>query len=87
MDLCAQALEEKYDSLRDKLLSDALMRQLGEAEWQALSEQERQRRLMMLKLKEKQLRKQGNGWVGVKHVNGKSQVRYEAVIWTCADLL
>ena len=32
---------------------------MGEAEWNRLSEQERQRRLMELKLKERKLRREG----------------------------
>ena len=33
--------------------------QMGETEWNLLSEKERQRRLMELKLKERQLRREG----------------------------
>ncbi|PFX16028.1 hypothetical protein AWC38_SpisGene19720 [Stylophora pistillata] len=54
-----QALEEKYDALRDKLLLDALEKQMGAAEWAHLSEQERQARLAKLKLQERRLRQQG----------------------------
>ena len=62
-DALLSALDEKYDALRDKLLLEALMAQLGEAEWGQLSEQERQRRLMLLKLKEKRLRRDGEGFI------------------------
>ena len=55
----SQALDEKYDALRDKLLLEALMAQMSEAEWKKLSEEERQRLLMELRLKEKRLRQQG----------------------------
>ncbi|XP_052249024.1 uncharacterized protein LOC127856876 isoform X2 [Dreissena polymorpha] len=54
-----EALEGKYDALRDKLLAEALMKELGESEWNRLSEKERQRRILQLKLKERQLRKSG----------------------------
>ncbi|XP_048257437.1 uncharacterized protein LOC124116969 isoform X2 [Haliotis rufescens] len=54
-----QAVDEKYDALNDKLLMEALISELGEANWLRLSEKERQRRLMELKLKQRQLRKQG----------------------------
>ena len=54
-----QALDDKYDTLRDKLLSEALMRQMGEEEWRRLSERERQERLMKLKLEERRLRQEG----------------------------
>jgi len=54
-----KALDQKYDALKDKLLLEALKKQLGDAEWAALSEQERQRRLVKLKLEERRLRKEG----------------------------
>lgn len=54
-----KALEDKYDALRDKLLLEALEKQLGAAEWARLSEQERQTRLAKLKLQERRLRQQG----------------------------
>lgn len=54
-----KALEDKYDALRDKLLLEALEKQMGAAEWARLSEQERQTRLAKLKLQERRLRQQG----------------------------
>ena len=54
-----KALEEKYDALRDKLLLEALEKQMGAAEWARLSEQERQARLAKMKLQERRLRQQG----------------------------
>ncbi|XP_067683441.1 ciliary rootlet coiled-coil protein 2-like [Haliotis asinina] len=54
-----QAVEEKYDALNDKLLMEALISEMGEADWLRLSEKERQRKLMELKLKQRQLKKQG----------------------------
>ena len=35
------------------------MKKLGEKEWAAMTEKERQRRIMQIKLKEKKLRRQG----------------------------
>ena len=58
-DELVKALEDKYDALRDKLLLEALQKQLGDAEWARLSERERQARLAKLKLQEKRLRQQG----------------------------
>ena len=58
-DELVKALEDKYDTLRDKLLLEALMKQYGEAEWARLSERERQTLLTKLKLQEKRLRQQG----------------------------
>lgn len=55
--------------MRDKLLAELLMNQIGESEWKQLSEKERQRKLIELKLKEKQLRRDGNGgsdWIILK---------------------
>ncbi|XP_071961658.1 uncharacterized protein [Antedon mediterranea] len=54
-----KALDKKYDTLRDKLLLESLKKQAGEGEWAKLSEQERQKRLMKLKLEERRLRKEG----------------------------
>ncbi|XP_022097553.1 trichohyalin-like isoform X2 [Acanthaster planci] len=54
-----KALEVKYDTLRDKLLSEALMKQMGEVEWARLSERERQGKLMKLKLQERKMRQEG----------------------------
>ena len=54
-----KALEDKYDTLRDKLLLEALEKQVGAADWARLSEQERQSRMAKLKLQERRLRQQG----------------------------
>lgn len=54
-----EALEQKYDALKDKLMSEALMKQMGAAEWAALSERERQAKLLKLKLQERKLRQEG----------------------------
>ena len=54
-----KALNEKYDALRDQLLLESLKKQMSEAEWVVLSEQERQARLTKLKLMERRLRKEG----------------------------
>ena len=54
-----KALEDKYDTLRDKLLLEALEKQVGAADWARLSEQERQARMAKLKLQERRLRQQG----------------------------
>ena len=53
------ALNDKYDSLRDKLLLDSLMNQYGKAEWDRLSEQERQSQLAKMRMLEKKLRREG----------------------------
>nr|XP_006823325.1 PREDICTED: trichohyalin-like [Saccoglossus kowalevskii] len=58
-DELVEALEEKYDALRDKLLAEALMRQFSETQWAKMSEKERQAKLMKLKLEEKRLRREG----------------------------
>ena len=54
-----QALEDKYDALRDKMIADSLMKQYGEAEWKALSEKERMAQLAKMKLEAKKLRREG----------------------------
>ena len=57
--ICLQALDKKYDTLRDKLLMEALKKQLGDSEWALLSEKERQKKLLALKMEERRLRKEG----------------------------
>ncbi|XP_047146715.1 trichohyalin isoform X1 [Hydra vulgaris] len=54
-----KVLEKKYDVLRDKFMMEALMNQFGKAEWDKLSEQERQNELFKLKLLEKKLKREG----------------------------
>ena len=54
-----EALEQKYDALKDKLLTEVLMKQMRDAEWATLSERERQAKLLKLKLQERRLRQEG----------------------------
>nr|KAG5708461.1 hypothetical protein BaRGS_026188 [Batillaria attramentaria] len=54
-----RALEMKYDALRDKLIIEALMKQHGETEWRRMSELERQRQVVEMRRKERQLRREG----------------------------
>ncbi|CAC5415800.1 unnamed protein product [Mytilus coruscus] len=58
-DQIKKAVEQKYDILRGKLLEATLIMQVGENEWSKLSEKERQKRLIELKMKEKKLRQEG----------------------------
>lgn len=53
------ALEEKYDALKDKLIAESLMYELGTAEWGKLSERERQAKILKIRLQEKRLRQEG----------------------------
>lgn len=53
------ALETKYDALKDKLILDALEKQMGDLQWAALNEQERQRQLMKIKLEQRKLKQEG----------------------------
>jgi len=59
--LFSQTTDEKYDALKDKLLFDALMKQMGEADWLRLSEKERQQKLMELKKRARELQREGTG--------------------------
>ncbi|XP_067933562.1 trichohyalin-like [Watersipora subatra] len=52
-------LGQKYDALKDKLILEGLMNQVSEAEWQALSQKQRQQKLRDFKLQEKKLREDG----------------------------
>ena len=54
-----EALESKYDVLKDKLILDALEKQAGAANWAQMSERERQRELLKLKLQQKKLQQEG----------------------------
>ena len=60
----SQALEKKYDAMRDKLLIESLIAEVGEREWNAMTEEQRQRRLMRLRLEERRLRHEGTGVTG-----------------------
>ena len=53
-----QALRAKFDALRDKVLVELLIKEVGEAAWRAMSEKERQQRLTELRLRERMLRKE-----------------------------
>ena len=53
------ALEEKYDALKDKLIAESLMNELGAAVWGELSERERQAKILKIRLQEKRLRQEG----------------------------
>ncbi|KAK3102592.1 hypothetical protein FSP39_012464 [Pinctada imbricata] len=53
------ALEQKYETLKDKLLEAVLKEEMGEAEWDKLSDKEKQEKLVELKMKEKKLRQEG----------------------------
>ncbi|KAL5247538.1 hypothetical protein ACHWQZ_G019427 [Mnemiopsis leidyi] len=55
----AQELEDKYDKLKDKLYTAALMKQLGEKEWAMLSEKERQKKLLEMRRQAMKLKKEG----------------------------
>ena len=56
----SQAFYYKYDALKDKLLRDALVQQVGVTEWAALSENDRLARLAQMKLKVQALQKEGS---------------------------
>ncbi|XP_064633679.1 golgin subfamily A member 4-like [Lineus longissimus] len=71
-----KALDDKYDAMRDKLLMELLMKQMGEADWNRLSEKEKQRRLMMLKLEQKRLAREGK-WDELSRLLGDNQAMDE----------
>ncbi|GFS04525.1 trichohyalin-like [Elysia marginata] len=54
-----KALEKKFDAMKDKLLIEALIREMGEADWSRLSDLERQKKLLELKMRERRLRREG----------------------------
>ena len=55
----SQALEYKFDALKDSLLRDALAQQLSVAEWAALSESDRNYKLAQMKLKVQAMQREG----------------------------
>ena len=56
----SQALQYKYDALKDRLLRDALVQQVGVTEWAALSEKDRFTKLAQMKLKVQELQREGS---------------------------
>lgn len=56
----SQALEYKFDALKDSLLRDALAQQLGVTEWAALSESDRNYKVAQTKLKVLAMQREGN---------------------------
>lgn len=53
------ALEKKYDSLRDKLLLESLISQFGRDNWMNLSAKDKQQRLVQLKFELKKFLREG----------------------------
>ena len=54
-----QALDKKYDTLREKVLKVALIQKVGQEAWDAMSEEERHKMLLELKQRERRLRADG----------------------------
>ena len=52
-------MEQKYDALKDKLIAEGLMNELGASVWEKLSERERQAKILKIRLQEKKLRQEG----------------------------
>ncbi|ESO89984.1 hypothetical protein LOTGIDRAFT_164683 [Lottia gigantea] len=57
--LVIAALEKKYDVMRDKLIVEALMREIGQAEWSRLSQLQKQKQVIQIKLENRRLRREG----------------------------
>lgn len=55
----SQALQYKYEALKDRLLRDALIQQVGVTEWAALGDNDRFIKLAQMKLKVQELQRQG----------------------------
>jgi len=52
-------MKEKHEAIVDKLLLEALIKQFGEADWLRMSELERQKKLIALKIQARKLQQQG----------------------------
>lgn len=57
------ALQSKYDALKEKLIYEALERKLGKEEWNKLSDMERFDKMMEMKLKIQKLIEEGMSWI------------------------
>ena len=55
----SQALQYKYEALKDRLLRDALIQQVGVTEWAALGDNDRFIKLAQMKLKVQELQREG----------------------------
>lgn len=55
----SQALQYKYEALKDRLLRDALIQQVGVTEWAALSDNDRFIKLAQMKFKVQELQREG----------------------------
>ena len=55
----SQALQYKYEALKDRLLRDALIQQVGVTEWAALGDNDRFIKLAQMKLKVQELQGEG----------------------------
>ena len=58
-DVLVDALQSKYDSLQDKLILEALEKQMGTEKWEKLSDDEKQASLMKIKMEIKRLQDEG----------------------------
>eukprot|EP00116_Pleurobrachia_bachei_P005780 sb/3466042/ len=58
-DEVVKELEKKYDAMKDRLILQMLEKQMGEEEWMRLSERERQKKMMQMKIRDRQLRAAG----------------------------
>ena len=58
-DELVDALQSKYDTLKEKLIYEALERKMGTEEWNKLSEDEKYEKMMEIQMKIKTLQEQG----------------------------
>ena len=54
-----EALKSKYDALKDKLILEALEKQIGQVQWASFTEKQRQNEMVKLKLEQKKLLEEG----------------------------
>lgn len=59
VNVLVKALKSKYDTLKDKLILEALEKQIGQVEWASLTEKQRQNEMLKLKLEQKKLMEEG----------------------------
>ena len=59
-DELVDALQSKYDALKEKLIYEALERKFGTEEWNKLSDEEKYDKMMEIKLKIEKLKQEGS---------------------------
>ena len=85
-DELVDALQSKYDTLKEKLIYEALERKMGTEEWNKLSEEEKYEKMMEIQMKIKALQEQGMGLVAFSFISSIETLQYTTYYTTCQIL-